>query len=113
MIKYYKAGYAAIRRHWDRFHGHVQSVGPMKPRELFRMSSVLRGSVIDVHYYNLFEDKFNNLTVQQNTDFIYHNRSLQLNQRTTSNGSLTFVGEWGRSGMLMELLKRIINGCEG
>ncbi|XWS23860.1 hypothetical protein CRYUN_Cryun28dG0051500 [Craigia yunnanensis] len=36
---------------------------------------------------------FNNLTVQQNIDFIYNNRSSQLNHVTTSNGPLTFVGK--------------------
>ncbi|KAE8666825.1 putative Pollen-specific protein C13 precursor [Hibiscus syriacus] len=95
VIKYYKAVYAAVRRQTSTaFVVMSNRLGPMKPRELFPMASGLQGSVIDVHYYNLFEDKFNNLTVQQNIDFVYHNRSSQLNHLTTSNGPLTFVGEW-------------------
>ncbi|KAK8692280.1 hypothetical protein V6N13_075751 [Hibiscus sabdariffa] len=95
VIKYYKAGYAAVRRHtWTAFVVMSNRLGPMEPRELFPMASGLWRSVIDVHYYNLFEDKFNNLTVQQNIDFVYNNRSSQLNHVTTSNGPLTFVGEW-------------------
>ncbi|KAK6246089.1 hypothetical protein SCA6_009179 [Theobroma cacao] len=95
VTKYYKAGYAAVRRHSSTaFVVLSNRLGPMEPRELFPMASGLRGSVIDVHYYNLFQDMFNNLTVQQNIDFIYTNRSSQLNHITTSNGPLTFVGEW-------------------
>ncbi|GFZ10029.1 hypothetical protein Acr_21g0006280 [Actinidia rufa] len=37
---------------------------------------------------------FDDMTVQQNIDFVYTNRSAQLNEVTTSNGPLTFVGEW-------------------
>jgi len=52
-------------------------------------------SVIDVHYYNIFDDVFENMTVQQNIDFIYTNRSAELNNITSSNANapLTFVGK--------------------
>ncbi|MBA0745998.1 hypothetical protein Gogos_008550, partial [Gossypium gossypioides] len=95
VIEYYKAGYAAVRRHTSTaFVVMSNRLGPMKPRELFPMASGFKRSVIDVHYYNLFEDMFNNMTLQQNIDFVYNNRSSQLNYVTTSNGPLTFVGEW-------------------
>ncbi|CAL5332836.1 unnamed protein product [Camellia sinensis] len=70
------------------------SAGAIDPQELFPIASSLEGSVIDIHYYNLFSNSFNNMSVQQNIDFIYNNRSAQLNQVTTSNGPLTFIGEW-------------------
>lgn len=96
VVKYYKAGYAAVRRHTSKaFVVMSNRLGPMEPRELFPMASGIKGCVIDVHYYNLFEDMFNNMTVQQNIDFVYKNRSLQLNYVTTSNGPLTFVGKNG------------------
>ncbi|OMO94235.1 Glycoside hydrolase, family 5 [Corchorus olitorius] len=95
VSKYYKAGYEAVRRHSSTaFVVMSNRLGPMDPRELFPLASAFSRTVIDLHYYNLFEDKFNNLTVQQNIDFIYNNRSSQLNHVTTSNGPLTFVGEW-------------------
>ncbi|XVF39483.1 hypothetical protein PTKIN_Ptkin01aG0038300 [Pterospermum kingtungense] len=95
VVKYYKAGYAAVRRHSSTaFVVMSNRLGPMEPRELFPMASGLRGTVIDIHYYNLFVDMFTNMTVQQNIDFIYNNRSSQLSHVTTSNGPLTFVGEW-------------------
>ncbi|PPR93650.1 hypothetical protein GOBAR_AA27019 [Gossypium barbadense] len=95
VIEYYKAGYAPVHRHTSTaFVVMSNRLGPMEPRELFPMASGFKRSVIDVHYYNLFEDKFNNMTLQQNIDFVYNNRSSQLNYVTTSNGPLTFVGEW-------------------
>ncbi|CAK9174264.1 unnamed protein product [Ilex paraguariensis] len=95
LIKYYKGGYDAVRRHSSTaFVVMSNRLGPADPRELFSLASGLSGSVIDVHYYNLFSDVFDNMTVQQNIEFIDTNRSAQLSFVTTSNGPLTFVGEW-------------------
>ncbi|XP_077214111.1 putative glucan 1,3-beta-glucosidase A [Tasmannia lanceolata] len=95
LTKYYKAGYDAVRRHSSSAYVVMSNrQGPADPTELFPITNGLNGVVIDVHYYNLFYDIFNNMTVQQNIDFIYTNRSAQLNVVTTSNGPLTFVGEW-------------------
>lgn len=95
VTKFYKAGYAAVRKHSSTAYVVFSNrLGPMEPRELFPLATGLKGSVIDVHYYNLFVSAFDNLTVQQNIDFIHTNRSQELNYVTTSNGPLTFVGEW-------------------
>ncbi|XP_015885547.1 probable glucan 1,3-beta-glucosidase A [Ziziphus jujuba] len=95
LKKFYKAGYDAVRRHTDKaFVIFSNRLGPMKPRELFPVISGLKGSVIDVHYYHLFTDDFNKMTVQQNIDYIYSNNTEELNRVTTSNGPLIFVGEW-------------------
>lgn len=117
LIKYYEAGYAAVRRHSSTaFVVLSNRLGrPMQPRELFHMASRLRGSVIDLHYYNLYEDMFHNMTVQQNIDFVYHNRSTQLNLVTTSNGPLTFVGKKDQSPAIAWILIRYCfyeNNCE-
>ncbi|ONI35051.1 hypothetical protein PRUPE_1G512300 [Prunus persica] len=95
VTKFYKAGYAAVRKHSSTAYVVFSNrLGPMEPRELFPLANGLKGSVIDVHYYSLFVSAFDNLTVQQNIDFIHTNRSQELNYVTTSNGPLTFVGEW-------------------
>ncbi|BFG19237.1 hypothetical protein CerSpe_055110 [Prunus speciosa] len=95
VTKFYKAGYAAVRKHSSTAYVVFSNrLGPIEPRELFPLANGLKGSVIDVHYYNLFVSAFDNLTVQQNIDFIHTNRSQELNYVTTSNGPLTFVGEW-------------------
>ncbi|ESW13140.1 hypothetical protein PHAVU_008G171400 [Phaseolus vulgaris] len=95
LNKYYKAGYEAVRKHSSSAYVVLSNrLGPADPRELFPLANGFERSVIDVHYYNLFQDVFNAMTVQQNIDFIYNNRSSQLTHVTTSNGPLTFVGEW-------------------
>ncbi|KAG5544358.1 hypothetical protein RHGRI_016942 [Rhododendron griersonianum] len=95
ITKYYSAGYNVVRKHsTSAFVIMSNRLGPANPTELFPLASGFTGSVIDVHYYNLFSDIFNSMSVQQNIDFVYTNRSAQLSQVTTSNGPLTFVGEW-------------------
>ncbi|KAL6296944.1 hypothetical protein ACE6H2_005086 [Prunus campanulata] len=95
VTKFYKAGYAAVRKHSSTAYVVFSNrLGPIEPKELFPLANGLKGSVIDLHYYNLFVSAFDNLTVQQNIDFIHTNRSQELNYVTTSNGPLTFVGEW-------------------
>lgn len=95
VTKYYKAGYEAVRRHSSTAYVVMSNrLGPMEPRELFPLASGMSRAVIDVHYYNLFSDIFDNMTVQENIDFIRTNRSSSLNYVTQSNGPLSFVGEW-------------------
>ncbi|KAB1199827.1 putative glucan 1,3-beta-glucosidase A [Morella rubra] len=95
LNKYYKAGYDAVRKHSSTaFVVLSNRLGDIDPRELFTLASGLMRSVVDVHYYNLYSSIFDNLSVQQNIDFVNTNRTQQLNYVTTSNGPLTFVGEW-------------------
>ncbi|KAL2317721.1 hypothetical protein Fmac_031597 [Flemingia macrophylla] len=95
LNKYFKLGYEAVRKHSLTAYVVLSNrLGPSQPKELFPLANGLARSVIDVHYYNIFDDVFENMTAQQNIDFIYNNRSSQLNNITTSNGPLTFVGEW-------------------
>jgi len=93
LNKYYKAGYEAVRKHSSTAYVVLSNrLGPADPTELFPLAKGFELSVIDVHYYNLFQDVFDAMTVQQNIDFIYNNRSSQLATVTTSKGPLTFVG---------------------
>ncbi|KAK6938177.1 Glycoside hydrolase, family 5 [Dillenia turbinata] len=96
LNKYYSAGYQAVRKYSSEVYVVMSNrVGDgTDAREFFSLTNGLTGTVIDVHYYNLYSDVFNNMTVQQNIDFIYTNRSQQLSYVTTSNGPLSFVGEW-------------------
>ncbi|XP_012078099.1 probable glucan 1,3-beta-glucosidase A [Jatropha curcas] len=94
VTKYYMAGYNAVRKHSSATYVIISSrlkLGESdQPRELFPLANGLTRIVIDVHYYS----RFPNMTVQQNIDFIKTNRSAELNHATTSDGPLTFVGEW-------------------
>ncbi|KAK9741072.1 hypothetical protein RND81_03G079300 [Saponaria officinalis] len=96
LIKYYKAGYEAVRRHSSSaFVVMSNRIGDdINQRELFPLASSLQLTVIDVHYYNLHSDVFSNMTAKQNIDYINHNRTSDLKYITTSARPLTFVGEW-------------------
>ncbi|KAK3012752.1 hypothetical protein RJ639_008100, partial [Escallonia herrerae] len=96
VIKYYRDGYNAVRKHSSTAYVVMSNrLGPMDPKELFPLASGLQGTVIDVHYYNLFwPAKFDGMNVQQNIDFINYDRSAELNLITTANGPLILVGEW-------------------
>lgn len=95
LTKYYKLGYDVVRKHSPTVYVVMSNrLGPMDPRELLPLAGGLMRSVIDVHYYNLFSDVYNTFTVKQNIEYIYNNRSAQLNELTTSNGPFIFIGEW-------------------
>lgn len=95
LNKYYAAGYRAVRnRSPTVFVVMSNRIGSNDPKELFPLAGSLPGTAIDVHYYNLFADRFSNMTVQQNINYVTTNRSAELSNLTASNGPLTFVGEW-------------------
>ncbi|XP_057970786.1 probable glucan 1,3-beta-glucosidase A [Malania oleifera] len=95
LEKYYKAGYDAVRKYTSSAYVILSNrLGPADPKELLSFASSLDRVAIDVHYYNLFSDKFSKMNAQQNIDFIYNQRSSDLGTVTTANGPLSFVGEW-------------------
>lgn len=63
------------------------------PTELLQVAGGLFGAVIGVHYYNLFSDTFDSLTVEQNVEFVRTNRSSDLSTITKQDGPLIFVGK--------------------
>ncbi|GAA0166030.1 hypothetical protein LIER_21281 [Lithospermum erythrorhizon] len=93
--KYYKAGHEAIRKHSQTAYVVMcNRLNISDQTELISFASGLKGSVIDVHYYNLYTPEIDGFTVDQHIDFIRTNRSTELRQVTTSNGPPIFVGEW-------------------
>ncbi|KAL2893905.1 putative glucan 1 3-beta-glucosidase A [Bienertia sinuspersici] len=95
LKNYYQLGYNAVRKYSSSAYVIMSNrLGNADARELFPLASGLQLTVIDVHYYNLFSNIFDNLSVQQNIDFINNNRSSDMSYVTTSDGPLTFVGEW-------------------
>ncbi|KAJ1412851.1 Glycoside hydrolase, family 5 [Sesbania bispinosa] len=94
LKKYYQAGYDAVRRHTSSAYVIMSNPLDRESKVLLPFAGGFSGVVIDVHYYNLFADKFSNMNVQQNIDFVKNHRASLLNALTTSNGPLIFVGEW-------------------
>ncbi|XP_021723167.1 probable glucan 1,3-beta-glucosidase A [Chenopodium quinoa] len=95
LKSYYQQGYDTVRKYSSSAYVIMSNrLGPIDARELFPVASGKQLTVVDVHYYNLFSSIFDNMSVQQNIDFINNNRSSDLSYITTSDGPLTFVGEW-------------------
>ncbi|KAK3212042.1 hypothetical protein Dsin_016748 [Dipteronia sinensis] len=92
---FYKRGYDAVMKYTSSAYVIFSNrLGPANPKELLSFANTgFNLVVIDVHYYCLFSDSFNNMNVQQNIDFIYGQRASDLGAVTTSNCPLTFVGK--------------------
>ncbi|KAI3879226.1 hypothetical protein MKW98_028793 [Papaver atlanticum] len=50
--------------------------------------------VVDLHYYNLNPSIFNNMSLQENINYLYATRKTQINTLNAANGPLVFIGEW-------------------
>ena len=96
LTRYYRDGYDAVRRHSPAAYVVMSNrLSSGNATELLQFAGGLRGAVIDVHYYTVFNSMFSNFTVQQNIDFVRTNFSGELAAVTTQNGPLTFVGKRG------------------
>ncbi|KAK6938178.1 Glycoside hydrolase, family 5 [Dillenia turbinata] len=95
LNKYYSAGYKAVRKYSSKAYVimSIRLYGT-DARESFNITGRMKRAVIDVHYYNLYSNVFNDMTVQQNINFINANRSQDLSYVTIPHGPLSFVGEW-------------------
>ncbi|PKU69999.1 hypothetical protein MA16_Dca022130 [Dendrobium catenatum] len=94
LKKYYKSGYDTVRKYANVHVIMSNRLSIGDPTELIQFASGFSGSVVDVHYYN-YASIFEGMSVQQNIDYVYQNRSAALNSLMVSNGPLIFVGEWG------------------
>ncbi|GJM84399.1 hypothetical protein PR202_ga00063 [Eleusine coracana subsp. coracana] len=95
LKKYYQDGYNAVRRRTSTAYVIMSNrIATPDQTELLQFASNFSGSVLDVHYYNLFNSKFDNFNVQENIDYVQNNRSSDLAAITTKGFPLTFVGEW-------------------
>lgn len=108
LTKYYRAGLEAVRKHSPTAYVILSNrLGPHQPRELFDLASGFTKVALDVHHYNLFSSIFDNLSVQQNIDYVNINRTEQLSEITTANGPLVFVG----MRLIYLILYKWIVGC--
>ncbi|CAA0821009.1 Unknown protein [Striga hermonthica] len=95
LVSYYKQGYQIVRNYSSAAYViFCQRIGNADPFELFHANISNANTVIDSHYYNLFDSFFSNMTSSDNIQFIYSNRAIQLQALNNANGPLVFVGEW-------------------
>ncbi|KAI3879228.1 hypothetical protein MKW98_028795 [Papaver atlanticum] len=79
-----------------------QVIGPGDPADIYKANTGKSKVVLDMHYYNLYDNSFENMSTQENIDFLYRNRKFQMDSLNAADGPLLFIGEWvnefGRGG---------------
>lgn len=95
LASYYQQGYRIVRKYSPTAYVIVcQRIGNADPLELYQANIGSTNMVVDLHYYNLFDTFFVNMSSSQNIDYIYKSREAQLQQLNNASGPLVFVGEW-------------------
>ncbi|KAJ7945378.1 Glucan 1,3-beta-glucosidase [Quillaja saponaria] len=95
LENYYKQGYDAVRKYTQTVYVIMSNrLNTNSDTELLSFAGGFHRVVIDVHYYNLYTNTFKNMNVQQNIDYVNNQRAAELSRVTSSNGPLSFVGEW-------------------
>lgn len=95
LVPFYKKGYQIVRKYSPTAYViFCQRIGNADPFELYQANIGSSYTVVDLHYYNLFDRYFDKLTSLENVQFIYKNRQSQIQALNSANGPLVFVGEW-------------------
>lgn len=95
LVSFYKRGYEVVRKHSSTAYViFCQRIGNADPFELYQANLGSINTVVDLHYYNLFDAFFFNMSALDNIQFIYKNREQQLQALNRANGPLVFIGEW-------------------
>ncbi|KAM1426867.1 hypothetical protein PS1_019351 [Malus domestica] len=95
LVSYYKQGYQIVRKYSSAAYVIVcQRIGNADPLELYQANIGSHHLVVDLHYYNLFDNFFVNMSAVDNMQFIYKSREAQLQALNSANGPLVLIGEW-------------------
>jgi len=109
LESYYKAGYDTVRMYCSDCYVIMSNrLGDASPTELLQFAGGLDGTVIDVHYYNLYTDDFKNMNVQQNIDYLNNKLAPHLRTLTQSNNPLVFVGKYSLFVIMAHYLLMIL-----
>ena len=93
LKNYYTRGYNAVRKHSTTAYVIMSTRLSASSAELVNFASGFRRVVLDVHYYALFDGKFDSFSVQQNIDYVRDTFANDLKLMTTRDGPLTFIGK--------------------
>lgn len=94
LVSYYKQGYEIVRKHSSTAYViFCQRIGNADPYELYQANLGSVNTVVDLHYYNLFDAFFLNMSALDNIQFIYKNREQQVQALNGANGPLVFIGK--------------------
>uniref|UniRef100_A0A452Y2C2 Mannan endo-1,4-beta-mannosidase n=1 Tax=Aegilops tauschii subsp. strangulata TaxID=200361 RepID=A0A452Y2C2_AEGTS len=89
---YYQQGYNAVRRHSLTAYVIMSNRLSGSSLELVDFASQFNRVVLDMHYYALFDSKFDSYTVQDNIDYVNNFIASEINAINRPDGPLTFVG---------------------
>ncbi|KAK7322438.1 hypothetical protein VNO77_25817 [Canavalia gladiata] len=101
LKKYYEEAYGAVRKHSSSAYVTMSNPLHEDSKELLSFVGGFERVVIDVHYYNLYGSRFDNMNVQQNIDYIRNERVSNLSV-VSSTKALSFVGEWTAEWMVKD-----------
>lgn len=94
LVSYYWKGYQIVRKYSSEAYViFCQRIGNADPMELYTANIGDVKTVVDLHYYNLFDAFFNNLSATDNIQFVYKNRQPQVQTLNNANGPLLFIGK--------------------
>nr|XP_020156692.1 probable glucan 1,3-beta-glucosidase A [Aegilops tauschii subsp. strangulata] len=105
LKRYYRDAYNTVRKHTLTTYVIMSNRLAAPSTELLDFAGMFPRSVIDVHYYTLFDNKFNTFTVQQNIDYVRNNIASDLKTLSRRIGALTFVGEWVAEWKVSDAMK--------
>ncbi|KAJ8769540.1 hypothetical protein K2173_005143 [Erythroxylum novogranatense] len=95
LVPYYKKSYDIVRKYSaSAYVIACQRIGNADPLELYQANIGSNNVVVDLHYYNLFDSSFVNLSTVDNIQFIYNSRQAQIQALNGISGPLVFIGEW-------------------
>ncbi|KAJ7945441.1 Glucan 1,3-beta-glucosidase [Quillaja saponaria] len=95
LVSYYKQGYQIVRKYSSTAYVIIcQRIGNADPLELYQANIGSHNIVLDLHFYNLFDTFFVNMSALDNIQYIYKSREAQLQALNSANGPLVFIGEW-------------------
>lgn len=93
LLSYYKQGYQIVRKYSPTAYVIVcQRIGNTDPNEIYQANIGSLNLVVDLHYYNLFDTFFVNMSTVDNIQFIHNSRETQLQALNRANGPLLYIG---------------------
>lgn len=94
LVSFYKQGYQIVRKYSSSAYVIIcQRTGNADPFELYQANIGSSNVVVDLHYYNLFDNFFVNMSAVDNIQFIYKSRETQVEALNRANGPLLFIGK--------------------
>ncbi|KAI3883369.1 hypothetical protein MKW92_039615 [Papaver armeniacum] len=96
LLKYYEDGYDIVRKHSSTAYVIMcQFLGDdSDPSDIYKPNIGKTNVVLDLHYYNFFDNKLKEMSPQENMDFLYNTRKTQMDSLDAADGPLVFIGAW-------------------